>query len=132
MNNNTVHSPINKHSDRWTALISWWFYFSQQNSGQTFIKDFLQSEQVISRHSVSGFRYVKDHDDDDDDDANSKDVEVVKIGTGETLTMLDSLVNLKYLSKEERNSLVTIKFKLEKTRVLNKKQSYISDYFVLE
>ena len=73
---------------------------------------------------------VKDHD--DDDDANSKDVEVVEIGTGETLTMLDSLVNLKYLSKEERNSLVTIKFKLEKTRVLNKKQSYISDYFVLE
>ena len=133
MNNNTVHSPINKHSDRWTALISWWFYFSQQNSGQTFIKDFLQSEQVISRHSVSGFRYVKDHDDDDDDDdASSKDVEVVEIGTGETLTMLDSLVNLKYLSKEERNSLVAIKFKLEKTRVLNKKQSYISDYFVLE
>ena len=132
MNNNTVHSPINGHSDRWTVLISWWFYFSQQNSGQTFIKDSLQSEQVISRHSVSGFRYVKDHDDDDDDDANSKDVEVVEIGTGETLTMLDSLVNLKYLSKEERNSLVTIKFKLEKTRVLNKKQSYISDYFGLE
>ena len=127
MNNNTV----NGHSDRWTALISWWFYFSQQNSGQTFIKDSLQSEQVISRHSVSGFRYVKDHDD-DDDDASSKDVEVVEIGTGETLTMLDSLVNLKYLSKEERNSLVAIKFKLEKTRVLNKKQSYISDYFVLE
>ena len=73
-----------------------------------------------------------DDDDDDDDDANSKDVEVVEIGTGETLTMLDSLVNLKYLSKEERNSLVAIKFKLEKTRVLNKKQSYISDYFVLE
>ena len=28
-------------------------------------------------------------DDDDDDDANSKDVEVVEIGTGEALTMLD-------------------------------------------
>ena len=57
---------------------------------------------------------VKDDDDDDDDDANSKDVEVVEIGTGETLTMLDRLVNLKYLSKEERNSLVAMKFKLEK------------------
>ena len=40
-------------------------------------------------------------DDDDDDDANSKDVEVVEIGTGKTLTMLDRLVNLKYLSKEK-------------------------------
>ena len=69
---------------------------------------------------------------DDDDDANSKDVEVVEIGTGETLTMLDRLVNLKYLSKEERNSLVAIKFKLEKIRVPNKKQSHISDYFTLE
>ena len=75
---------------------------------------------------------VKDNDDDDDDDTNSKDVAVVEIGTGETLTMLDRLVNLKYLSKEERNSLVAMKFKLEKIRVLNKKQSHISDYFMLE
>ena len=41
--------------------------------------------------------------DDDDDDANSKD-ELVEISTGEAPTMLDSLANLKYLSKEERNS----------------------------
>ena len=47
----------------------------------------------------------------DDDDANSKDVEVVEVGTGETLTMLDRLVNLKYLSKEKGNSLVAMKFK---------------------
>ena len=40
--------------------------------------------------------------------------EVVEIGTGEALTMLDRLVNLKYLSKEERNSLVAMKGKLEK------------------
>ena len=32
---------------------------------------------------------------DDDDDANSKDGEV-EIGTGESLTMLDRFVNLKY------------------------------------
>ena len=76
---------------------------------------------------------ASDNDDvkDDDDDANSKDVEVVEIGTGETLTMLDRLVNLKYLSKE-RNSLVAMKFKLEKIRVLNKKQIGISDYFMLK
>ena len=36
-----------------------------------------------------------DDDKDDDDDANSKDVEVVEISTGETLTMLDRSVNLK-------------------------------------
>ena len=38
---------------------------------------------------------VKDDDDDDDDDANSKDGEV-EISTGESLTMLDRFVNLKY------------------------------------
>ena len=75
---------------------------------------------------------VKDDDNDDDDDANSKDVEVAEIDTGETLTMLDRLANLKYLSMEESNSLVAIKFKLENMRVLNKKQSHISDYFMLE
>ena len=46
--------------------------------------------------------------------------------------MLDRLVNLIYLSKEERNSLVFMKFKLEKIRVLNKKQSHISGYFMLK
>ena len=55
-----------------------------------------------------------DDKDDDDDDVNSKDVDVVEIGTDEALTMLDRLVNLKYLSKEERNSLVAMKGKLEK------------------
>ena len=70
--------------------------------------------------------------DDDDDDTNSKDVEIVEIGTAETLTMLDRLVNLQYLSREERNSLVTMKFKLEKTKVLNQKHSHISDYVRLE
>ena len=74
----------------------------------------------------------KVYDDDDDDDANSKDVEVVESGTGEALTMLDRLVNLKDLSKEERNSLVVMKDKLEKIRMLNKNQSHINDYFMLE
>ena len=65
---------------------------------------------------------ASDNDDDknDDDDSNSKDVEVVEIGTGEAITMFDRLVNLKYLSKEESNFLVAMKDKLEKIRVLNK------------
>ena len=77
---------------------------------------------------------TSDNDDykDDDYDSNSKDVEVVKIGTGEALTMLDRLINLKVLSKKDRNSLVAMKDKLEKIRRLNIKQSRINDYFVLE
>ena len=35
-----------------------------------------------------------DDDKDDDDDAYNKDAEVVEIGTGKALTMLDRLVNL--------------------------------------
>ena len=73
-----------------------------------------------------------DNDDDDDDDGNSKDAEIIEIGTGEALTMLDKLVNLKYLSKKKRNSLLAMKDKLEKIRVLNKKQNHINDYFMLE
>ena len=46
--------------------------------------------------------------------------------------MLDRLINLKYLSKEERDFLVAMKLKLEKIKVLNKKQSYVSNYFMLE
>ena len=65
---------------------------------------------------------------DDDDDTSSKDLGVVEIG----IKMLDRLVNLKYLSKGERNFLVAIKFKLEKMKLLNKKQSHIRDHFMLE
>ena len=68
----------------------------------------------------------------DDDDVNSKDAEVAEISTDEALTMLGRLVNLKYLSMEERNSLVAMKDKSEKIKVLNKKQSHINDYFMLE
>ena len=70
---------------------------------------------------------IKDDDKDcDDDDANSTDIEVVEIGTGEALAMPDRLLNLKVLSNKEKNSLVAMKNKLEKLRMLNKKQSYIS------
>ena len=66
-------------------------------------------------------------DEKDDDDANSKDFGVVKIGTGEALTMLDRLVNLKNLSKEKK-SFLTMKDKLAywaKPRAIN-------DYAILE
>ena len=91
-----------------------------------------------------------DDDDDNDDDGNSKDIEivevaeVVEIGTGEALTMLDRLVNLKYLSKkkklpcrherqirEEKGAEQKAK-PYQWQRVLNKKQSHINDYFMLE
>ena len=76
---------------------------------------------------------ASDNDDvKDDDDANSKDVEVVKITIGEVITIFDRLVNLKYLSKEERNFFVAMKFKLDKIRVLSKKQNHISDHFMLQ
>ena len=67
-----------------------------------------------------------DDDDDDDDDGNNKDAEIVEISTGEAITMLDRLVNLKYLSKDERNSLVAMKDKLEKVRVQITKSKPIS------
>ena len=74
----------------------------------------------------------KDDDNDHDDDFNSKDAEAVEIGTGEALAMVDRLVTLTYLSKEERNSIVAMKDKLEEIRVLNKKQSHVNDCFILE
>ena len=64
--------------------------------------------EVASHHDSD-----KNDDEDDEDDANSKDVEVVEISTVEALTMLHRLVNLKYLSQEERNFLVAMKDKLE-------------------
>ena len=39
-----------------------------------------------------------DKDGDDDDAANSEDVEVTETGTGEAITMLDRLANLKDVS----------------------------------
>ena len=52
VNNTTVLSPINGHSKKRTPLVSGWFYFPRRNSGQTLIKNFLKSEQVISGHSA--------------------------------------------------------------------------------
>ena len=75
---------------------------------QPFVAEYLRKE-CVDLKEVASDNVVKDDDDDDDDDANSKDVEVVEIGTGETLAIFDRLVDVKYLSMEERNSLVTMK-----------------------
>ena len=69
---------------------------------QPFLAEYLRKE-CVDLKEVASDNVVKD------DDANSKDVEVVEIGTGETLAIFDRLVDVKYLSKEERNSLVTMK-----------------------
>ena len=50
LNNTTVLYPINGHSKKRTPLVSSWFYFPRRNSGQTLIKIFLKSGQVISGH----------------------------------------------------------------------------------
>ena len=74
----------------------------------------------------------KDDDNDHDDDFNSKDAEVVEIDTGEALAMVDRLVTLTYLLKEERNSIVAMKDIIIVIIVLNKKQSHVNDCFILE
>ena len=117
------------------AIFNWNFQSIATPTVQPFVAEYLRKECGDLNKVASDNDNVKDDDDDDDDnddDSNSKNVEVVKTGTAETLTMLDRLVNLKYLSKERRNSLVTMKFKLAKIKVLSKKQSHISDYFKLE
>ena len=82
---------------------------------QPFVAEYLRKECGDLNEVAS------DNDDDkDDDDSNSKGVEVVEIGTDETLTMLDRLVNLKYQSKEKINFFVVMKDELEKKRVLKK------------
>ena len=90
--------------------------------------------EYLSKESGNLNQVASDNDDDkdDDDNSNSKDVEVVEIGIDEAPTMSGRLVNLNHLSKEERNSLGAMKDNLEKVRVLNKKQSHINDYFMLE
>ena len=62
-----------------------------------------------------------DKDDGDDNDDNEVNSKVVEISTREALEMVDRLVNLKDLTKEERNSLVVMKDKLEIITIQNRK-----------
>ena len=73
---------------------------------------------------------VVSSDDDNVDVGNAEvEAEVHKITTCEALTLLDKLVNLKKLNKDERASLFSNKDRLEIIRAKNKKQRPIKDFF---
>ena len=82
------------------------------------------SDQYLRKECGDLNKVASDNDYDKDvNDANCKDVGLIKISTGKALTVLNRFAKLKDLSKEEITSLVTMKDKLEKVRVLNKKQN---------
>ena len=56
-----------------------------------FVVEYLRKEYGDLNEAVS----ENDDEKDDDDDTDSKDVEVFETDTGEALTMLDRLVNLR-------------------------------------
>ena len=70
--------------------------------------EYLSKECTDLNEVASDNDDVKDDDDDDDDgDANSKGVEVVEIDTGETLTILDRLVNLNNTYQRKNGTLLS-------------------------
>ena len=74
------------------TVFNWNFQSIATSTVQNFVAEYLRKKygdlnEVTSDHD--------DDKDDDDDDANSKDVEVLENGTGEALTMLHRLVNLR-------------------------------------
>ena len=70
------------------------------------MSEYLSKECTDLNEVASDNDDVKD-DDDDDGDANSKDVEVVEIDTGETLTILDRLVNLNNTYQRKNGTLLS-------------------------
>ena len=89
------------------------------------------AEYLRKESGKDDIEVVSSYDDDDDVDVGNAEVEaeVYVIATCETLTLLDKLVNLKELNKDERASLSSIKNRLEIIRVKNKKQRQIKDFF---
>ena len=74
------------------TVFNWNFQSIATSMVQPFVVEYLRKKCGDLNQVAS---YNDDGKDDDDDDANSKDVEVVEISTGEALTMLDRLVNLR-------------------------------------
>ena len=107
-------------------IFNWTFQSIATSTVQSSVAGYLRKEWGNLTEVTS------DNDEGDDDDVNSKDDQVVEIGKAEALTTLDKLVNLIHLSKEETDSLVAMKDKLEKIRVLKEKESHSNDYFMLE
>ena len=89
------------------------------------------AEYLRKESGKDDIEVVSSYDDDDDVDVGNAEVEaeVYVIATCETLTLLDKLVNLKELNKDERASLSSIKNRLEIIRVTNKKHWPIKDFF---
>ena len=125
-----VSQPLDNFFLTVKTIFNWDLHSIATSTVLLFVATYLRKQCSDLSEVVLGNNDGKD--DDDDSDANNKDAEVVEIGTDKALTMLHRLVNLKYLSKEERNFLAAMKEKLEKIRVLNKKRSHIKDYFMLE
>ena len=72
------------------TIFNWNFQSIATSTAQPSVAEYLRKECGDLNEVAS------DNDDDiDDDDANSKDVQVVEISTGEALTMLDRLVNVR-------------------------------------
>ena len=78
-------------------IFNWNFRSIATSTVQPFVVEYLKKEcaDLNEVASDNDDDKVVDDDDDDDDDANSKDDEVVEISTGEALTMLHRLVNLR-------------------------------------
>ena len=109
--------PINSDMVHWRV-----------SSVRACVTEYLQKEcSDVNEVALDSDDDKDDGDDNDDNEVNSK---VVEIGTREALEMLDRLVNLKDITKEERNSLVAMKDKLEIITIQNRKQSRIYDFFV--
>ena len=110
-------SPIN------SDIVDW-----RVSSVKACVAEYLQREcGDVNEVALDSDDDKDDGDGNDDNEVNSK---VVEIGTREALEMLDRLVNLKDLTKEEGNSLVAMKDKLEITTIQNRKKSRIYDFFV--
>ena len=96
------------------------------SSVQKYVSEYLHKESGKDEIEV-----VSSNDDDDDVYFGNAEVEaeVHEITTCGALRLLDKLVNLKELDKDERASLSSIRDRLETIRVKNKKQRPVKDFF---
>ena len=89
------------------------------------------TEYLRKKSGKDDIEVVSSDDDEDDVDVGNAmvEAEIHEITTCKALILLDKLVNLTGLNKDERASLSSIKDRLEIIRVKNKKQRPIKDDF---
>ena len=89
------------------------------------------AEYLRKESGKDDIEVVSSDGDDNNVDLGNTDVEaeVHEITTCEALILLDKLVNMKELNKDERASLSSIKNRLEIIRVKSKKQRPIKNFF---